>query len=329
MSSAPLAVYTDVDDLDPTPGVQLLEAAGFRVTVLETRDEHQILDAARDAEALLVGYAPIPASLIEQLPRLRVIALLSRGWDTVDVPAATRQGIWVANLDDLSSDEVADHSWMLAGALLRDLPFHLAAARRGGWTDRRMPPPRRLSTVTVGLLGLGRIGAKVAARAAGQVTEVVGHDPWLPAGVFVPHVRQAPLDEVLATADVVSLHLPLTDDTHHLVDADFLARMRPGSRLVNTARGGLVDVDALVAALDSGQLSGAALDVLDVEPPGADHPLLHRDDVLVTPHVAYLSDVTRRTYITEQAANVVAWARTGRPVSPVTELPSAAVEGSR
>ncbi|TKV58804.1 C-terminal binding protein [Nakamurella flava] len=329
MPSAPLAVYTDVDDLDPTPGVHLLRAAGFRVEVLETRDEEEILAAAQDAQALLVGYAPIPASLIERLPRLRVIALLSRGWDTVDVEAATQRGVWVANLDDLSSDEVADHTWVLAGALLRDLPFHQAAVRRGDWLARRMPPPRRLSTVTVGLLGLGRIGAKVAARAAGQVAEVIGHDPWLPDGVAVPHVRRAPLDEVLAAADVVSLHLPLTDDTHHLVDPGFLARMRPGSRLVNTARGGLVDVGALTAALDSGQLSGAALDVLDVEPPAAGHPLLQRDDVLVTPHVAYLSDVTRRTYVTEQATNVLEWARTGRPVSPVNDVTPATTGGTR
>lgn len=326
MSSAPLAVYTDVDDLDPAPGVELLTQAGFRVIVRETRDEQEILDAARDAQALLVGYAPISARLLAQLPRLRVIALLSRGTDNVDIAAATERGIWVANLDDLSSDEVADHTWMLAGALLRDLPFHLAAVRRGGWLDRRAPAPRRLSTVTVGLLGLGRIGAKTAARAAGHVGAVVGHDPWLPADVVVPHVRRTSLDEVLATADILSLHLPLTAETDGMVDASFLARMRPGARLVNTSRGGLVDVPALVAALDSGRLSGAALDVLDVEPPPPDHPLLERDDVLLTPHVAYLSDVTRRTYLTAQAENVLAWARTGRPVSPVNEPATVAAD---
>ncbi|MBM9469523.1 C-terminal binding protein [Nakamurella leprariae] len=316
-SSAPLAVYTDVDDLDPTPGVQALQDAGFRVRVLETRDEQTILDAAADATALLVGYAPIPASLLARLPQLRIIALLSRGHDNVDADAATDRGVWVTNLDDLSSDEVADHTWALAAALLRDLPFHAAAARRGDWLARRTPAPRRLSTVAVGVLGLGRIGRKVAARAVGQVAEVLGHDPWLPEDVEIPGVRRVSLPELQARSDLITLHLPLSDGSQALVDAGFLAAMRPGSLLVNTSRGGLVDPVALAAALDDGRLAGAALDVLDVEPPPADHPLLHRDDVLITPHIAYLSDVTRRSYITEQAANVLTWARTGRPNSPV------------
>ncbi|GAA1995729.1 C-terminal binding protein [Nakamurella flavida] len=316
-AARPLAVYTDLDDLDAGPGVDVLERAGFAVSVLETRDADEIVAAARGAVALLVGYAPITAAMLDALPDLRIIALLSRGADTVDVPAATARGIWVANLDDLSSDEVAEHTWAMTLTLLRRLPFFAAAVRRGAWLARPEPPPRRLSEVTIGLLGLGRIGAKVAALADGHVGGIVGYDPYLPESATPAGVRRTDLDEAVRTADVLCLHLPLTAETGGLVDADLLARMPAGSFLVNPSRGGLVDPAALVAALDSGHLAGAALDVLDVEPPPADHPLLHRDDVVLTPHIGYLSATTRRSYPEFQAGNVVAWLETGTPLSPL------------
>ena len=330
-ATGPLAVYTDLDDLDAGPGVDLLQQAGFAVTVLETRDADEIVAAAQGAVALLVGYAPITASMLDALPDLRIIALLSRGADTVDVEAATARGIWVANLDDLSSDEVAEHTWAMTLALLRRLPFFAAAVRRGEWLARPEPPPRRLSQVTLGLLGLGRIGAKVAALADGHVGGILGYDPYLPESATPAGVRRAGLDEVVRTAEVLCLHLPLTPETTGLVDAELLGRMPAGSFLVNPSRGGLVAVDALVAALDSGRLAGAALDVLDVEPPPAEHPLLDRDDVILTPHIGYLSATTRRSYPEFQAGNVISWLRTGSPVSPINRpaLPPAPRETER
>lgn len=327
----PLAVYTDVDDLDSGPGVAALEAAGFEVVVLETRDSTDIVDASRAATALLVGYAPITSAMIAAMPELRIIALLSMGTDGVDVTAATARGIWVCHIRDVATAEVATHAWMLTLALVRGLPFFQAAVRAGNWLARPGPLPRRLSDITLGLVGLGRIGTAFAQLAAGQVAGVIAYDPFVPTDQAPHGVRRGSLAEVVSGADVLSLHLPLTPDNHHLVDAELLADMKPGAFLVNVSRGALVDSSALVRALRTGHLAGAALDVLESEPPAADDPLLQLPNLLLTPHIGYLSGSSARAYIDSQVANVVTWHRTGQPVTPVNSpvgQPVAAVVGS-
>jgi len=314
--SAPIAVYTDLDDLDPDLGVTLLETAGFEVRVLETRDADTIAAAAADATALLVGYAPIDADLLARLPRVRILSMLSRGFDAVDIDAASAKGVWVATVGDVATAEVATHTWALALAAVRRLDFFTLHGRRG-WLDRPASGPRRLSELTVGLVGLGRIGAAVAELAAGSVASVLGHDR---SGRAVPAgVTAASLAEVVGQSDLVSIHLPLDTSTERLFDADMILRMRPGSWLINVSRGGIVDPAALADALDSGHLAGAALDVLDTEPPAAGDRLAEHPNVLLTPHVAYLSDATARDYVLTQARNVVQWYRTGRPLHPVAE----------
>jgi D-3-phosphoglycerate dehydrogenase len=311
--SRPLAVYTDLDDLDSAAGVTLLEDAGFRVEVLETRDPDVIVDAARDATALLVGYAPVDANLLARLPHLGIVSMLSRGFDSVDTVAASEQGVWVATVGDLASAEVATHTWALALAAVRRLDFFTRGNR--AWLDRPEYPPRRLSEVTLGLVGLGRIGSGVARLANGHVGRVLGHDR---SGRDLPDgVTSATLDEIIAESDIVSIHLPLDESTTGLFDSNLLSRMRPGSWLINVSRGGIIDTDALVAALDNGPLAGAALDVLGQEPPAADDPLATHPKVVLTPHVAYLSDATARDYVLAQANNVIEWHRTGRPHHPV------------
>ncbi|WP_418345561.1 C-terminal binding protein [Rhodococcus pyridinivorans] len=308
--ASPIAVYTDLDDLDPSEGIALLEAEGFGVRVLETRDPDTIAAAAADASALLVGYAPVDAQLLDRLPLLGIVSMLSRGYDSVDVDAATVRGVWVATVGDVASTEVATHTWALTLAAVRRLDFFALSGRRG-WLDRPTYAPRRLADTTLGLVGLGRIGSEVAALAAGSVGTILGYDRAgrdLPAGV-----TPASLAEVVAQSDVVSVHLPLDGSTEKLFDADLLATMRPGSWLINVSRGGIVDSDALADALDSGHLAGAALDVLDVEPPVPGDRLAEHPNVLLTPHVAYLSDRTAREYVRMQAANVVEWYRTGAP----------------
>ncbi|WP_062993625.1 C-terminal binding protein [Nocardia anaemiae] len=312
--SAPIAVYTDLDDLDPAPGVTLLETAGFEVRVLETRDPDSIAEGAADATALLVGYAPVDADLLARLPGVRILSMLSRGHDAVDVDAATARGIWVATIGDLATAEVATHTWALALAAVRRLDFFTLHGRRS-WLDRPISGPRRLSEITLGLVGLGRIGAKVAEFAAGSVGSILGHDH---SGRAMPTgVSAASLAQVVTHSDLVSIHLPLDARTERLFDADLIARMRPGSWLINVSRGGIVDSTALADALDSGHLAGAALDVLDTEPPSAGDRLAEHPHVLLTPHVAYLSDATARDYVLTQARNVVQWHRTGRPLHPV------------
>ncbi|MFB7948005.1 C-terminal binding protein [Kitasatospora phosalacinea] len=321
-SGRPLAVFTDLDELDPAPGVALLTEAGFDCRTADGPDPDSIVRAARTATALLVGYAPVDAALLDRLPALRVIATLGAGYEHVDTAAAHARGITVCNLPDAATEEVAVHALATALALVRRLPQADAAVRRGGWNRDLAELPRRASELTLGVLGLGRIGTRLAALAAPVFGRVVGHDPRPTATPRPVPAHRVGLDELLATSDVLSLHLPLTDATRGLLDATRLARLPHGAVLVNTARAGLLDHTALLAALDTGALSGAALDVLPEEPPAPDDPLRSHPRLLLSPHSAFLSDATLRAYVVGPARNVIAWHRTGTPLTPV---PSAGV----
>lgn len=316
----PLVVYTDTDDIDAAPGVEILESAGFRVVRLETRDADEILSAARDAVALMVGYARITAEMIRSLPRLRIISLLSMGYDNVDVQAATDAGVWVANIVGAATDEVAAHALGLALAA-RSIDRAARGTREGGW--RLDDAPKATTESTVGVLGLGRIGRRFAEFARPLFAEVLGTDPMLPddedtrRDLAAAGIRRVELDELVSASDVLSLHLPLTDETARLVDARFLASMPTGAVLVNVSRGGLVDEAALLDALGSGHIGAAGLDVLVTEPAAQDHPFRTHPKVVLTPHIAYLSSRTGRAYATRQAENVVALFVEGTPRTPV------------
>jgi phosphoglycerate dehydrogenase-like enzyme len=310
-----VAVCRDLDDLDIAAGVRMLEAAGCRVVRLSADDPETIAREAAEAEALLIGYTRIDAALLDRLPRLGVIATASMGFDMVDVEAASARGIWVANVLGAATEEVATHALALALASSRGIVAHADAVRGGGWDLDAAPMPRRLSQQTLGLVGLGRIGLALADRASATFGRVVGADPY--AGE-TPGIERMSADEVLATADVLSLHLPLTDETAGWLGAERIARMPRGATVVNVSRGGLIDSAALIAALDAGHLAGAALDVLGTEPPAADDPLVAHPQVIVTPHSAFLSDASMADYVRLQAENALAWLRTGRPATPVT-----------
>jgi len=316
---APLAVYTDLDDGDdPTVGMELLRANGFDVDYAQSRDPDVVAVAARNAEALLVGYAPVDDALLERLPKLRVISLLSNGSDNVDVEAASRRGIWVATVGAVASEEVATHAWALTLALIRRLPFFMRSGVEHPWDARPVEAPRRLSELTVGVLGLGSIGRRYATFASAAAHRVVAVDR--PGAVAVPGVDAVPYPELLAVSDVLAVFLPLTDDTRGLLDADALAQMPRGAHVVNVSRGAVVDAEALLAAVDSGQLAGAALDVFAREPLPASHPLLDHPRVITTPHVGFLSDRTDAEYVRRQADAVVSWRANGRPNRAVNEV---------
>lgn len=309
-----MAVCRDLDELDIEAGVRMLEAARCRVVRLSDDDPDTIAREAADAEALLVGYARIDAALLDRLPRLGAIATASMGVDMVDVDAATARGIWVSNVLGAATEEVATHALALALASARGIVAHASDVRAGGWGLGAAPVPRRLSELTLGLVGLGRIGLALADRASATFGRVVGCDPYTGE---TPGIERMSADDVLAAADVLSLHLPLTDETVGYLDADRIARMPRGATIVNVSRGGLIDTAALVAALDSGHLAGAALDVLETEPPVADDPLLTHPKVIVTPHAAFLSDASMADYVRLQAENALAFLGTGRPATPV------------
>jgi D-3-phosphoglycerate dehydrogenase len=300
-----LAVYTDTDDLDPAAGIELLTQAGFEVIRLETHNEDEIVKAARNAQALLVGYATITKSLINKLESLEIVSMLSTGTDNIDTQSLHDRSIQLRTLGALPAQEVATHTLALTLSMLRGVDKFAAAAQRLEWFKTPYPViPPRLSELNFGVLGFGRIGELVGTYAAPFFKSVSFHDPVVTKSSD-PRFISRSFDELLATSDVLSINIPATAQNKHLFNAAMFSKMKKGSYLVNASRGSLVDSVALAAALKGGHLSGAALDVIDGEPASADNPLLNNPKVLLTPHVAYLSQFTQKAYITVQAQNVI------------------------
>lgn len=315
----PKVVITDAEYPDLTIEREILEAAGFQVAVAACRTPDDVIKAGQGAVALLVQYAPITRQVFASLPALRIVSRYGVGVDNVDLDAARAHGVWVANVPDYGTVEVATHAVAMILSLVRHLPFYDRDVRSGKWHYLSTGPLRRPTTLTLGIVGLGAIGRLVAQLARDFFARVVGYDPYLPRERWPEGVVSVSLDELFRCSHVVSLHVPLTPETHHLVNADRLERMPPGSYLVNTSRGSVVDLDALLRALDSGRLAGAALDVLPQEPPPADHPVLRHPRVLLTPHAAFYSVESELELRRKAAQNIVSWYQVGRPVYFVVE----------
>ena len=311
-------VVTDAeyDDLDLEQ--EVLAADGHELVRAACRTAEDVAEAAYGADALLVQYAPVTAAVLAAAPSVRVVSRYGVGVDSVDLDAARAAGVQVANVPDYGTNEVALHATAMLLALLRGLGAHDRNVREGRWDYSLAGPLPRPADMVLGVVGLGRIGRLTAARAAPWFGRCVGHDPLLPQEAWPADVERLDLEEVFATADAVTLHLPLTPGTRALVGEDLLERMPHGSYLVNTARGGLVDVDAVVAALASGRLAGVALDVLPQEPPDPSHPVLHLPRALLSPHVGWYSRASEVELRRKAARNVADWARTGRVTYPVS-----------
>ncbi|SOD98027.1 C-terminal binding protein [Blastococcus haudaquaticus] len=289
----------------PTVDVEreVLAAAGAELVLAPSGEPAELARLAGDADAILTCFAKVTAEVLEAAPRCRTVARYGVGVDNIDVARATELGMVVSNVPVYCVDEVADSALLGILALARRLLPLNRDIVRGGWGRDVPGAGTRLRGKVLGLVGLGVIGSALAARAQALGLEVIAYDL---SGRPVPGVRVvSSLDHVLAEADAVSLHVPLTAATHHLIGAEQLRLMKPTAWLVNTARGPLVDNEALLAALDAGEIAGAALDVTDPEPLPADHPLRRRDDVVLTPHTAFSSDGSLAELATRAAANVV------------------------
>jgi D-3-phosphoglycerate dehydrogenase len=312
----PVVAVTDCDHPSLDPERQVLAGHDVELRLLQCRTPGEVAEQAGDADVLLNQYVPITAEVLDALPRCRLVVRYGVGFDNVDVEAATRRGVWVANVPDYGREEVADHTLALGLALLRGVATLDRSVRDGSWDVEVARPLRRLGTLTWGVVGCGAIGTAVAGRAARLGMTVLGYD--LAAVASQPPVRRVPLEELLATADLVSLHAALTPDSRHLIGAPALARMRPTAYLVNTARGGLVDGAALLDALDAGALAGAALDVLEQEPPDElGWALVRHPQVVATPHAAWYSEESFLALKTEVAREALRVLEGGRPRSPV------------
>ena len=298
---------------------RILEDAGLELVEAQCRSEEDVIEAAQGVSALLTQYARITARVMDELPELRLVVRYGVGYDIVDVRAARERGVWVANVPDYGTEEVAVHALSMALSLLRHLPLYDRDVRAGRWHSTSTGPLHRLKNSTLGVVGLGRIGGTFALRASPWFGRTLGCDPYLEDDAWPEGVEPASLEEVFSESLLVSLHPPLTEETRGFIDRDLLERMPEGSYLVNTARGGLVVMEDLLWALEDGPLGGAGLDVLPQEPPPPDHPLLTNPNVILTPHAAFYSLEAEQEVRRKAAQNVVAWAREGRPLYPVVE----------
>jgi D-3-phosphoglycerate dehydrogenase / 2-oxoglutarate reductase len=313
------ALITDAEYSSLDIEAEILAAAGYELVTASCNTPEDVIEAGAGVDAMLVQYAPITAAVFQALPQLRLVSRYGVGVDVVDTEAARAHGVWVCNVPDYGTTEVALHAVAMLLALLRNLAGHDREVRAGRWDYHLGGELRRPSSLTLGVVGLGRIGRMTADRAAPWFSAVVGYDPYLPDSAWPEGFDRVDLPELFARSSAVTLHLPLTPATRGLVGFDLLKRMPAGSYLVNTARGGLVDLDALLDALESGRLAGVALDVLPQEPPQQDHPLLTHPRSLITPHVAWYSAEAEIELRRKAAQNIVDWGRTGRPTYAVIE----------
>jgi D-3-phosphoglycerate dehydrogenase len=305
-------------DLDTERSI--LEPHGAEVVLASGTSEAELVEEAGSCDAMLVCFAKIPESVVAAAADggCRVNSRYGIGYDNIDVDAATARGLLVTYVPDYCLDEVADHAIALLLALGRGV-FHAGlAVREGDWT---VPHGRvhRLSGQRIALVGVGGVGVRVVDRARAFGIEAVGFDPYVEDWSQIGADRADSFQEAVAHADFVSLHVPLTEETRHLINAETIAGMNRAPIVVNTARGPLVDADAAVQALDSGKLGGVALDVTEAEPPPADHPLRRHPRAILTPHMAFYS-VEAQAELQRRAAEEVARALNGeppdRPVNP-------------
>lgn len=271
------------------PCQEVLEAAGFEIVYppegVRLYDEQRLIDHLRGIDAMLAGMEPLSRRVLESSD-LRAIARFGVGYDAIDVAAATDRGVAVTITPGANQISVAEHTMALILGVLRGLPGRDQTVRDGSW---RRPPLNRLSGQTLGLLGFGRIGKEVVPRAQAFGVQVIAYDPFPDLELMRRRgVEGVSFEQLLARSDILSLHLPCTQATAKIINRTTLTQMKRGVVLINTARGGLVDEDALAEALASGQAGGAGLDAFDVEPPQLDNRLLHSAGVLLTPHTAGL-----------------------------------------
>jgi phosphoglycerate dehydrogenase-like enzyme len=269
-----------------------LDAAGASYECLpEGLTSEEIATRSADAEVMIVTFIWLQKPAIRLLRRVGLIVRCGVGVDRIDVEAATEQGIMVANIPDYAVHEVADHTLLLLLAAARRLNHFQRSWPEKGWTSVEFPQMYRLKGRRLGIIGLGRIGSQVAVRARAFGMEVVAHSRRLDAARLNElGVSGISLGELLRTSDLISLHTPLTEQTGHLLDERAFAQMRPGVIIVNTARGGLIDLNALQSAIDRGIVGAVALDVLEREPfPDLSLPFIRDVNVSITPHVAWYS----------------------------------------
>jgi D-3-phosphoglycerate dehydrogenase len=313
----PLVLVTDY----AWPSLEHEEAALANVdpelVVAKNGDEAELVELARNADAILTNWIRVPPSVLDAAPRCLVVSRYGIGVDNIPVERATELGILVANTPGFCVEEVSDHVLALVFACARRIVTLANSTQQGRWDVSLARGAQRLRGQTIGLVGFGSIAQTLAAKAAALGLRVLAYTPRIEEGVADGVETTRDLARVLAEADYLSLHAPATDESRGLIGEGELRAMKPTAFLVNTARGALVDEAALLRALDEGWIAGAALDVLATEPPRSNDPLLGRENVIVTPHAAFYSETSVAEVATRAARNVALVLEGGLPDSVV------------
>ena len=315
------SLITVADSVFPNldPAQEVLSRINAEIRLAEESTPEGIVEAARQADAVLVTYAKITVEMIRQMTRCRIIARFGIGVDNVDIAAATDAGIVVTRVPDYCVDEVSDHTIALLLALVRKIPLANSLVHAGRWGMPAVAPIHRLRGTVLGLVGFGRIPQLVAPKAKAFGIKVVAYDPYVSESVtHASGVEPMNFARLLKISDYVSIHTPLVPETQHLFSADVFAQMKPTAYLINTARGPIVDEAALAHALDTGQIAGAALDVLSSEPPSAS-PLFGRSNVILTPHMSFYSEeslIELQRRAAEEVVRVLTGHLPRNPVNP-------------
>lgn len=315
-----LIAVADSPFVNLQPTEKVLASLDADIQIAKQTTPEAILEIAREADGLMVTFANISKEIIQGLERCKVIGRYGIGVDNIDLDAATEAGIQVCYVPDYCQDEVSDHAMTLLVSLARKITYSNSLVQQGRWDAKAVAPMYRLRGRTLGLVGLGQIPQSVVPKAQAFGLNVIASDPFVPEEVAKNFdVELVDFDSLLERSDYISVHAPLTDKTHHLFSKDAFQKMKPEALLINTARGPLVDDQALADALDDGQIGGAALDVLPIEPP-VDSPLLNRDNVIITPHTAFYSVEALVDLQTKAAEDVVSVLNGQTPRYPINKL---------
>lgn len=286
-------VITDWGFPSLEPEHEVFRGKDVKIEAFQCKTEEDVVKVVADADVVMAQWAPVREKAIGSMKKCRGIVRYGIGLDNIDLEAARKRGIQVRNVPDYCLDEVADHTLALMLAVQRQVTAVAARVKQGVWS---ITPPVSLSPLrssTLGLVGFGRIARLVAQRAAAFGMKIMAFDPLVPVGEMkAAAVESSDLEGIFRNADIISLHCPLTESTRHLINEAAIGQMRPHVILINTSRGGLVDLDAVTAALKGGRIAGAGMDVFEKEPLPADHPFLGLPQALATSHIAWFSSAS-------------------------------------
>ena len=309
-------VFVDNNDDTVSHDSDRLALAGIKTTFagLSSPTEEDVVSACQGHAVLVSSRVPITRSILKQLPDLKMLCAPQVGIDHFDISAAQEMGLKIGHSAYCNYTEVATHALAMALMLVRQIPTLQRHTARGGWKFSAAGSLHRPATMTLGIIGLGRIGKAFAERAIPTFGKVVGYDPYLSPDAWPKNVvRDDKLQDTLAQSHIISVHVSLSETSRGMINADFLATLPKGAFVINTSRGEVADTSAIVDALNSGHIAGAGLDVLSTEPPCPDDPILTHPNAVITPHSAFFSEQSRLEKYSMVTDNVLSFIETGNP----------------